>query len=105
MFCPSLSKGGATLGHVLTSSRDVRRQTAVAFRPAAFITSPLLPKAVVGTTHRGIFHETDWHTTFAMLAGLSAPAGVNGLNAWLVRQIGARAFSLSLSLNFDLAVA
>ena len=34
-------------------------------RPAAFVTSPLLPKAVFGSKHSGIFHETDWHATFA----------------------------------------
>lgn len=46
------------------------------------MTSPLLPKAVYGTIHRGIFHETDWHATFAALAGVHAPNDIDGVNAW-----------------------
>ena len=51
-------------------------------RPAAFVTSPLLPKAVFGSKHSGIFHETDWHATFAALAGVQAPSDIDGVDAW-----------------------
>lgn len=37
-------------------------------RPAAFITSPLLPAAVVGSVYRGIVHEVDWFRTFLGLS-------------------------------------
>ena len=53
-------------------------------RPAAFVASPLLPKAVMGTVYRGIVHETDWLVTFAVLAGVVFPLNTkhDGQNFW-----------------------
>eukprot|EP00927_Polykrikos_kofoidii_P048039 TRINITY_DN42276_c0_g2_i1.p1 TRINITY_DN42276_c0_g2~~TRINITY_DN42276_c0_g2_i1.p1 ORF type:complete len:603 (-),score=82.77 TRINITY_DN42276_c0_g2_i1:106-1914(-) len=51
-------------------------------RPAVFMTSPLLPAAVRGTEYNGIVHEVDWHATFASLAGVAAPDGIDGLDVW-----------------------
>ena len=39
-------------------------------RPAAFVTSPLLPKSVAGSKYTGMMHETDWFATFAALVSL-----------------------------------
>lgn len=46
-------------------------------RPAAFVSSPLLPAASRGRTFHGIVHETDWLPTFAALAGVLR-TGVGG---------------------------
>jgi len=51
-------------------------------RPAAFVSSPLLPAAVRGTWYNGTVHETDFFTTFLFLAGAVVPNGTNGVNLW-----------------------
>ena len=51
-------------------------------RPAAFVTSPLLPAAVVGSTYAGIVHEVDWYATFSALAGVAPPRLLDGINVW-----------------------
>lgn len=51
-------------------------------RPAAFITSPLLPESVRGSTFDALAHETDWYATFARLAGVTPPRGIDGVDLW-----------------------
>ena len=51
-------------------------------RPAAFVTSPLLPVTARGTTYSGLLHETDWFATLAYLAGATPPSDLDGINVW-----------------------
>jgi arylsulfatase A-like enzyme len=55
-------------------------------RGAAMVHSPLLPSATRGTVSRALIHLTDWHATFAALAGLSAantgPVPPDGHDVW-----------------------
>ena len=56
-------------------------------RVAGFVSggSPLLPKAVRGTTNDNLFHVTDWWPTLTKLAGVSSPppqAPLDGYDAW-----------------------
>jgi arylsulfatase A-like enzyme len=51
-------------------------------RPAAFVSSPLLPQVVRGTWYNGSVHETDWAPTFLSLAGLPIPEVITGQNFW-----------------------
>jgi hypothetical protein len=51
-------------------------------RPAAFVTSPLLPRAVRGTVRNAMGHETDWYATFSRLAGVAPQDGVDGVDMW-----------------------
>lgn len=54
-------------------------------RPPAFMTSPLLSRAVRGQTYKGISHIVDWYTTFVRLAGIAAehtPRELDGIDMW-----------------------
>jgi len=51
-------------------------------RPASFVSSPLLPRSVVGTWYNGYAHEVDWVPTFLTLAGVPTPAGIDGIDFW-----------------------
>ena len=59
-------------------------------RSASFLASPLLPKAVQGTTSDTLLSVADWWATFAVMAGLEPTdkcdgcVGVDGLDAWPV---------------------
>ena len=48
----------------------------------ALVVSPLLPAAVRGSEYAGLFHSTDWLATFARLAGVAPPPGIDGVDAW-----------------------
>lgn len=43
-------------------------------RVVAFVVGGFLPDPMRGTSVDGLMHITDWHTTFAALAGVAAPA-------------------------------
>ena len=55
-------------------------------RGAAMIHSPLLPESTRGTVSNCLIHLTDWHATFAALAGVSTentgPVPPDGHNVW-----------------------
>lgn len=56
-------------------------------RTSAFVHSPLLPAAVVGTATNLLCHVSDWWVTFNVLAGVNpddgyAAAPPDGVNLW-----------------------
>eukprot|EP00051_Salpingoeca_urceolata_P002903 m.53632 g.53632 ORF g.53632 m.53632 type:complete len:620 (-) comp12399_c0_seq1:4-1863(-) len=54
-------------------------------RPAAFVSSPLLPESSRGQWYNGTIHETDWAATILYLAGAKGPSGgppLDGINVW-----------------------
>ena len=69
---------------------DYRNWWEGGIRPAAFVYSPLLPKAAVGRWYDGILHETAWSATILGLVerttGYPVTAGLNytldGVDAW-----------------------
>ena len=48
----------------------------------ALVVSPLLPAGVRGSVAPLLFHSTDWFATFARLAGVAPPDGIDGVDAW-----------------------
>ena len=51
-------------------------------RPAAFVTSPLLPRAVWGSEYNGLVHEVDWFATFSVMAGVALDPGLDSVDVW-----------------------
>ena len=62
----------------LRGTRDTYYQGGI--RGVSFISSPLLEKT--GYTYPGMIHLVDWVPTLLQLAGLSPPAGLDGVSVW-----------------------
>lgn len=52
-------------------------------RVPAFVTGPMIPKALMGSTFSGLFHVSDWLPTLAFgLRGIPVPLGFDGVDQW-----------------------
>ena len=74
-------------------------------RPAAFVSSPLLPEASRGTWYNGSVHQTDLFTTFLGLAGLPPPPGTDGIDMWPLLQDPERTASVGPPHRTEVLVA